>query len=69
MEGGKMGAWDLDLATGTVVRSLRHDQIWGYPSGTGHWSLEMAMNQVLPEDRRIITEAYEKAYRMGTVFH
>jgi PAS domain S-box-containing protein len=69
VEGGKLGTWDLDLKAGTAIRSLRHDQIWGHPKGIESWSLEMAMNQVLPEDRRIITEAYEKAYRTGAVFH
>jgi PAS domain S-box-containing protein len=69
VEGGSLGTWDLNLITGTAIRSLRHDQIWGHPQGIENWSLELAMNQVLPEDHPIITEAYEKAFRTGTVFH
>jgi hypothetical protein len=30
LDAGQMGTWELDLATDTVVRSLRHDQIFGY---------------------------------------
>ena len=32
LESGQVGMWDLDLLTDTSVRSLRHDQIFGYSS-------------------------------------
>ena len=69
LEGSKLGTFDLDLTTGNAIRSLRHDQIWGYPKGIEHWSLESALNHVVPEDRQVIKDAYEKAYKTGSVFH
>ena len=37
LESAQMGTWDLDLLTDTSVRSLRHDQIFGYASAIPTW--------------------------------
>ena len=58
-----MGAWDLDLQNYTVSRSVRHDQIFGYPDLLPEWTYEMFLEHILPEDRpevdRIIKEAIQ----------
>ena len=37
LDAGQMGTWELDLATDTSVRSLRHDQIFGYTTLQNEW--------------------------------
>jgi len=65
VEAAHMGTWDLDLITDTAVRSLRHDQIWGHKELQPEWGHEIAMRQVLPEDRHIVEEAHALARETG----
>ena len=69
LQGADLGTWDLDLTTDTAVRSLRHDQIWGYRELQSEWGLEIAMRHVFPEDRPLITEAYARAMETGVLSH
>jgi|GEM_PF-6366950 len=69
LESGNLGTWELNLETGIATRSLRHDQIWGYPEGNDEWSLDTAMKQVVPDDHSVISEAYERAYKTGSLSH
>ena len=69
LEAADLGTWDLDLTTDTAVRSLRHDQIWGYQELQPEWGLEIAMRHVLPEDRALIREAYARGLETGVVLH
>lgn len=52
-----MGAWDLDIADGTVHRSPLHDRIFGYEAQPEEWTLEMSMAHVHPDDRVLVAEA------------
>ena len=61
LEAADLGTWDLDLVTGKTVRSLRHDQIFGYRELQPEWTLETALRHVLPEDREKVREAYAPA--------
>jgi PAS domain S-box-containing protein len=65
LESGHVGTWDLDLLTDTSVRSLRHDQIFGYSSPVPTWGAAIFMNHVIPEDRDEATRAFEKALTSG----
>jgi PAS domain S-box-containing protein len=65
MEAAQLGAWDLDLATGTAWRSLRHDQIFGYDSLLPHWTYEMFLEHVLPEDRAEVDRKFREAVKGG----
>ena len=60
-----MGMWDLDLLTDTSVRSLRHDQIFGYSSPVPTWGAAIFMTHVVPEDRDVAKRAFEKAFASG----
>ena len=51
LEAGQLGDWDMDLITHQTVRSLRHDQIFGYETLLPEWSYEIALEHVYPEDR------------------
>ena len=61
LEAADLGTWDLDLVTGKAVRSLRHDQIFGYQELQPEWTLEIALRHVLPEDRQRTQDAHTPA--------
>ena len=62
LDSAQMGMWDLDLLTDTSVRSLRHDQIFGYSSPVPTWGAAIFMTHVVPEDREVAKRAFEKAF-------
>ncbi|MEI7731178.1 MAG: PAS domain-containing protein, partial [Verrucomicrobiota bacterium] len=61
LEMSHLGTWDLDLQNHTAQRSLIHDQIFGYPALLPHWTYEMFLDHVLPEDRAHVDHAYRTA--------
>lgn len=65
LESAQMGAWDLDIVHDTAVRSLRHDQIFGYPSQRPEWSSEIFLTHVLPEDRELVQARFQTAFAAG----
>jgi PAS domain S-box-containing protein len=67
LEAADLGTWSLDLTTDSAVRSLRHDEIWGYSELQPQWGYEIAMQQVLQEDRSIVEEAHARAEETGTL--
>jgi signal transduction histidine kinase/ActR/RegA family two-component response regulator len=62
-----MGSFELHLASGSVRRSTRHDQIFGYEDMQDAWDLETTLAHVVPEDRALLREAFEQACRTGNV--
>ena len=60
-----MGTWELDLATDTSVRSLRHDQIFGHAAMQGGWSRADLLASIVPDDRPAVHAAFEEAFRTG----
>ncbi len=61
LEAAEYGTWDLDLVTGQAVRSLRHDQIFGYEELQPEWTMEVALRHVSPEDHEKVIEAHTPA--------
>jgi PAS domain S-box-containing protein len=61
LESAQVGMWDLDLLTDTSVRSLRHDQIFGYSSPVPTWGAATFMTHVVPEDRDDAKRAFDTA--------
>ena len=62
LDSAQMGMWDLDLLTDTSVRSLRHDQIFGYSAAVPTWGAAVFMTHVVPEDREVAKRAFEQAF-------
>jgi PAS domain S-box-containing protein len=62
LDSAQMGMWDLDLLTDTSVRSLRHDQIFGYSAAVPTWGAAVFMTHVVPEDREVAKRAFERAF-------
>ena len=61
LETSHTGAWDLDLVDHTAHRSLEHDRIFGYEQLLPHWTYEMFLDHVLPEDRDMVDAKFRKA--------
>lgn len=57
----RMGAWDMDLASHAVHRSHEHDRIFGYEQHLPHWTYEMFLEHVLPEDRQEVDRLFQRA--------
>jgi PAS domain S-box-containing protein len=65
LDSSGIGMWDLDLLTDTAVRSLRHDQIFGYSSMVPAWGMAIFLTHVVPEDRTAAKRAFETAFATG----
>jgi signal transduction histidine kinase len=65
LEAGQMGIWELDLATDTSVRSLRHDQIFGYSTLQREWGSQNLFACVEPEALAAVHRAFEDALASG----
>ncbi len=65
LDAGQMASWELDLATDTSVRSLRHDQIFGYSTPQEAWGQRHFLASVVPEDLNDVSDAFAKALETG----
>gem|GEM_PF-682938 len=68
LEAGNMGIWELDVATGTLWRSLRYDQIFGYRTLLPEWTYRIFLDHVLPADRRQVDEKFQDALSAGVEY-
>lgn len=68
LQAADLGTWDLDLTTDkAAVRSLRHDQIFGYEQAQPDWGQQIAMRHVLEEDRPLFQQAFARAGQTGVL--
>ena len=65
LDAGQMGIWELDLATDTSVRSLRHDQIFGYATAQHDWGARNLLACVVPGDVATVHRAFDEALGTG----
>jgi PAS domain S-box-containing protein len=65
LESARMGAWDFNVKEDSAVRTLRHDQIFGYDSLQPKWGRDIFMTHVVPEDREQAKKSIEEAYSTG----
>jgi PAS domain S-box-containing protein len=68
IEAAQFGVWDLDILRDEVVRSLRHDQIFGYDSLQPGWSVEIAERHILPEDLPRFRASFVEAFKSNNFF-
>jgi signal transduction histidine kinase len=66
LDAAAMGDFELDLASDTIVRSLRHDQIFGYPTLQHDWGTNALFAAVLPEDVADARLCFAQAMTTGT---
>ena len=58
LEVAKIGDWELELQTGVMHRSIRHDQCFGYDEPQSEWSVAKLLDHVHPEDRLRVMLTY-----------
>ncbi|MEO8333623.1 MAG: PAS domain-containing protein [bacterium] len=68
MDIAALGAWDLNLATRTVWRSPRHDQIFGYEAMLPEWTYDMFLAHVVDEDRARVDADFSAALAGNTAW-
>ncbi len=68
LESAQLGAWELDLATGAMRRSLLHDQCFGYDTPVRDWSVARFLEHVHPDDRGRVDAEFSDALARGEVF-
>ncbi|MBI5818192.1 MAG: PAS domain S-box protein [Verrucomicrobia bacterium] len=61
LDAGQMGAWEMDLVSGTTWRTLQHDQIFGYETPAPIWSYELLLEHVVPEDVELVKHSFAQA--------
>jgi PAS domain S-box-containing protein len=61
LESSHVSVWTLNLEENTVLRTLEHDRIFGYPSLLPKWTVETFFDHVVPEDRAMMYAAYRDA--------
>ncbi len=64
---GDFGSWELNLATGTTIRSQRHDEIFGHPAPIDNWTYDTFLNFVVPEERDAVHQTF-LAFMAGSPF-
>jgi PAS domain S-box-containing protein len=65
LDAAGIGRWDLDLVTGQVSRSARHDQILGRDTA-GVSTRDTLFEHVIPEDRSVVEEKFQNAVDTGS---
>ena len=61
LEAAHIGDWNLDLATGVMQHSARHDQCFGYAEQQADWSFDKFIEHVLAEDRAEVEQTLHVA--------
>jgi len=69
LKAAQIGEWHLDLSTRRAVRSLRHDQCFGYDELLPEWDVELALGHIHPADRARVKETFNKAIKELSDWH
>lgn len=67
LDAAGMGSWELYLSTGAIHRTLRHDQIFGYPGMQPFWDIAMTLEHIAPEDQDSVRQAFAQAELTGAI--
>jgi PAS domain S-box-containing protein len=69
VQSGRLGLWELDLATGRMWRTLQHDRLFGYDDLQPAWGEEEALRYVLPADQAALRHALAEAFASGRLHY
>ena len=61
LEASHIGAWDLDLASGSIARSVEHDRLFGHAQAPARWTTDDLLSHVVPEDRERVAATLRAA--------
>jgi PAS domain S-box-containing protein len=65
LDAAQMGVWDMNLKTGFVTRSARHDQLLGYDNWQEEWNRDKAKKYIIEEDKPKFDDAYDNMIPTG----
>ncbi len=65
LEATGVGDWDLELATGRIDRSPRHDRIFGHEASVPGWAYQTFLGHVHPDDRVGVDASFREATGSG----
>jgi len=66
LEAADLGTWELNLDTdASSVRSLRHDQMFGFAERQAEWGQKIAERHILAEDLPVFRSALARARETG----
>jgi PAS domain S-box-containing protein len=63
LDAAEIGDWDIDLRSGLMHHSLRHDRCFGYTEAAADWSMTKFFASIHPEDRDRVQRHVEHAER------
>ena len=66
LEHSNVGSWELDLIDHASIRTLKHDQIFGYDSFLPEWTYDMFLEHVLPDDRSEVESKFQESMNNKT---
>ncbi len=61
IEASAIGNWEMDLDTGSIVRSVRFDEIFGYIESPATWGYRQFLDHVLPSQRAAVESSFNSA--------
>jgi PAS domain S-box-containing protein len=67
LDAAGMGSWDLDLKSGFIRRSRRHESIFGYADLLPDWRLQDLLDRVVSDDRERVSRAFAEALSSGSL--
>jgi PAS domain S-box-containing protein len=65
LEATGLGSWEYDVATGTTIRSARHDEIFGYAAPVPDWDFDTFETHIPEPDRQLIRSGFRAAIELG----
>ena len=63
IDSANIGEWEMDLSTGAMVHSLRHDMCFGHDERQFEWSVDTFLKHVHPDDREEVAQGLAQATR------
>ena len=65
VEAGDLGVWEYDPTTDVSIRSVRHDQMFGYDEAQAEWNIDSVLSHLHPDDRDLFRHAMERGLQTG----
>ncbi|MDO9002428.1 MAG: ATP-binding protein [Aquabacterium sp.] len=66
LDSASIGEWEMDLRSGTMRHSLRHDMCFGHHDLQPDWSVDTFLKRVHPDDRDEVAQGLAQATRQLT---
>jgi len=60
-----IGVWSYDVRTRRAVRSLTHDQIYGYANGLPEWTFDTFVEHAAPDQRERLRSRFDESLATG----